>query len=60
MVRVWLEDGPDTGLRARITRLLDVESRDESVRVVASVPEIRREVDGWLTAFLALHDAGRT
>jgi hypothetical protein len=60
VVRIWLEDGPESGLRARITRLLDVDSRDETVRVVSGVLEIRREVDGWLSAFLELHGARRT
>jgi hypothetical protein len=64
VVRIWLENGvgngTQTGLRARITHLLDVDSREENVRVVSSVPEIRREVEAWLDAFMALHGNARS
>ena len=52
VIRVWIEPGIGGGIRARITRTLDVAERDE-VATAASTPEqITRTVSDWLDAFL--------
>jgi hypothetical protein len=58
VVRAWVESDDGGGLRARITQVLDLESGDESVTVVASVDEVVAAVRAWLEAFLALVTSG--
>jgi hypothetical protein len=53
VIRVWVEPGPGGGLRARVTRTLDVASASESEASVASTPdEIVRVVSEWLAEFV--------
>jgi hypothetical protein len=53
VVRVWLEAGDGPGLRARITRSLDLAKRDESAAAAASPDEVLAIVRAWLDEFVA-------
>jgi len=53
VVRVWVETASGAGLRARVTRTLDITARDEESTVVATPEEITRLVAEWLEAFVA-------
>jgi hypothetical protein len=53
VVRVWLEDASEAGLRARITQTLDVARRGEIVIVTATRDEVYAAVRTWLEAFTA-------
>jgi hypothetical protein len=52
VIRVWIELNGEARLRARITRVLDTESREEISSVVATRDEITSTVADWLDAFL--------
>ena len=51
VVRVWIED--EVGLRARLVGTLDVESPEETVRVVDSPEYVIAAVREWLDSFLS-------
>lgn len=51
VVRVWVEGDPTTGLRARITRNVDVGKRDDEVTVASTVEDIEATVRSWLAEF---------
>jgi hypothetical protein len=53
VVRAWLEEGAEVGLRARVTHTLDVSRRGEIVLVAATQEEIYAAVRTWLEAFTA-------
>lgn len=53
VVRLWTEEGLGRLLRARITRSLDVTTREEQVTHVSSVEEIREALNLWLRDFTA-------
>jgi hypothetical protein len=53
VIRVWIEPGAGGGIRARITRTLDVAERDEVATAASTPEEITRTVGDWLDAFLA-------
>jgi hypothetical protein len=59
VIRVWLEDGRTSGLRARITRTVGVRPRDEVVTTAASVDEISDDVRAWLDSFLTAEETQR-
>jgi hypothetical protein len=53
VVRAWIEAGERGGLRARITRTLDVSTHEEVSSSAATPAEITRVVVDWLDAFVA-------
>jgi len=57
VLRVWLEDGEQDGLRARITETLDISTPDEIERAAAGEGEILRAVGVWLRSFLDATEA---
>jgi hypothetical protein len=59
IVRAWIEIG-DGGLRARITRVLDLAAPDEVVATVAGAEEVLGVVRSWLDDFAARRDAAVT
>jgi hypothetical protein len=52
VIRAWIELNGEARLRARITRMLDVEGREEVSSVAATRDEITSTVAEWLDAFL--------
>jgi hypothetical protein len=52
VIRAWIEVNGESRLRARITRVLDTETREEIASVVATRDEITSTVADWLDAFL--------
>jgi hypothetical protein len=52
IVRVWIEGDRESGMRARITRTLDLSTRDEVVTTTTSVEEIVATVHAWLDSFV--------
>jgi hypothetical protein len=54
IIRVWLESGQADGLRARITRTLDVEKgpSNEVVSTAAKPEEVCATVHEWLREFV--------
>jgi hypothetical protein len=53
VIRVWIEPGAGDGLRARITRTVDISERDEIVTVASTPDEITETVADWLAAYVA-------
>jgi hypothetical protein len=51
VIRVWVEKNSVSGLRARITRTVDIATHDEVVTAAATVDEICAEVRSWLHEF---------
>jgi len=51
VIRAWTEPGL-RGLRARITRSVDISRREEVVSSAGSVDEVVAQVGRWLAAFL--------
>lgn len=51
ILRLWTEANHSTGLRARITQMLDMSRTEESVAVAASVDDICRVVKQWVDEF---------
>jgi len=49
VIRAWIESG---SLRARVTRTLDTNVRDDVVSVVATPQDVTRIVVDWLDAFV--------
>jgi 16S rRNA G1207 methylase RsmC len=56
VVRAWLEDATDEGLRARITHTLDVARPGETVIVTARREEVYAAVRSWLEEFTPMID----
>lgn len=56
IVRAWIEAG-DEGLRARITRVLDLAAPEEVVVAVAGPAEVLATVRAWLDDFTGARDA---
>ena len=52
VVRIWTE-GSSSGLRARLTRTLDVAAHEETSQLAVTVEGIWAGVREWLEAFLA-------
>jgi hypothetical protein len=52
VIRLWVEKGRVAGLRARISRTVDVAARDETVTTATSFAEIYAQVRSWLHDFL--------
>jgi len=59
VVRVWVEVGSPSGVRARITETSDLEEGERSSTVAGSVEEIVAIVSEWLDAFAAGDDDDR-
>ena len=57
VLRVWLEDGEQDALRARITETLDISAPDEIERAATGEDEILRAVGVWLRSFLDAAEA---
>ena len=57
VLRVWLEDGEQDGLRARITETLDISTPDEIERAAVGEDAILRAVGVWLRSFLGETEA---
>jgi hypothetical protein len=53
VVRVWIEGDSTAGVRARITRTVDIGSREDAVSIASSVEEIRAIVEAWLEEFVS-------
>lgn len=54
VIRLWVEEGSEQELRARITQTLDVSALDEpETSVAASEQEIVTDVRGWIHRVLA-------
>jgi hypothetical protein len=51
VIRVWLEEGAEAPLRARITRQVDASEREPRESAASSEEEILDVVAGWLQAF---------
>lgn len=52
VVRAWIEEDAERGLRARITSTLDIARGDEVVSLAARPEEIYEAVREWLEAFV--------
>jgi hypothetical protein len=50
VIRAWVED--DGRLRARLTKTLDVASRNEETTVVLGPDQVLAQVERWLRAFV--------
>jgi hypothetical protein len=57
VVRAWLEDERDDGLRARITWTVDISRRDVTRVAAFGQEEIQRVVRTWLDALVAGDDS---
>jgi hypothetical protein len=53
VIRIWVEAGSDVGIRARITRTLDLEAERSSVVYASSIEDVAAAVSSWLRAFVA-------
>ena len=53
VVRAWIEGSPETGFRARVTRSLDLDTRDQTITAVGSVDAVMAAVRQWLDEFTA-------
>ena len=58
VVRVWIETGLETGLRARITATREIDSPAAVVTFASTVDSISATVRDWLETFLAGPDSG--
>jgi hypothetical protein len=52
LVRIWTDAAPGTGVRARITRTLDVERPEAAMTSVYPVEDVEAVMRSWLHAFL--------
>jgi hypothetical protein len=52
VIRAWIEANGETRLRARITRMVDVDAQEQISTVVATPEEITGTVVEWLETFL--------
>lgn len=59
VIRVWIEETSPDHLRARITTLDDVTTREESVAVAGSIDQVEEIVALWIRKFSALVRAQR-
>lgn len=59
VIRVWVDAGPGAGIRARITRSIDLKAGDTSVAYARSVEDVATAVQSWLDAFVAAAGATR-
>jgi hypothetical protein len=54
VIRLWIEEGSEQPLRARITQTLDVSAPDEpETRLAATEQEIMNDVRSWVRRVLA-------
>jgi hypothetical protein len=54
VIRLWIEEGSEQQLRARITQTLDISALGEpETRVAVSEQEIVKDVRGWIRRVLA-------
>ena len=51
ILRVWVEEHHETGLRARITQALDSAAAEQPVAVAANADDICAIVKKWVQAF---------
>jgi hypothetical protein len=54
ILRVWIEDDAQGGMRARITQTLDIRAPASVVTWAASAEEITDTVARWLHSFLSV------
>jgi hypothetical protein len=52
VVRIWTDPAAATGIRARITRTLDVERPEAATTSVCPVDDVEAVMRSWLYAFL--------
>ena len=52
VIRAWIEANGETRLRARITRMVDVDAQEQISTVAATPEEITGTVVEWLETFL--------
>jgi hypothetical protein len=52
VIRAWIEANGETRLRARITRMVDVDAQEQISTVAASPEEITGTVVEWLETLL--------
>jgi hypothetical protein len=52
VIRVWVERDAAAPLRARVTRTLDIDNREEIVSVASGVEEVCAIMRAWLDEFL--------
>jgi len=52
VIRIWVDAHGGVGIRARITRMLDLEAGDAAVAYAHSVEDIAATVASWLDAFV--------
>ena len=53
VLRVWIEAGSDSGLRARITTEDELGSRERVSAVAGSVEQVVQFVEQWVKGFVA-------
>ena len=53
IIRIWADADPGTGIRARITRTVDLEAGTTSVAYAGSAEDVGAAVQSWLDAFAA-------
>jgi hypothetical protein len=53
VIRIWVDAGPGAGIRARITRSVDVTAGDTSVAYARSLEDVATAVHSGLDAFVA-------
>lgn len=53
IVRAWVEGDREEGLRAVITRTLDVAGTEETVSHAGTVPDVLAVAEAWLEALVA-------
>ena len=53
IVRLWIEDDPRSGFRARITQTLDSLNADQTVSTAGGPDAVYGAVKGWVEAFVA-------
>ena len=51
VVRIWIEH-PGSGLRARLTQTLDVNSHEDALQTAATTEGILAAVEDWIEAFV--------
>ena len=54
VIRAWIEANGETRLRARITRMVDVNAQEQISTVAATPEEITGTVVEWLETFLRM------
>jgi hypothetical protein len=51
IVRIWLEEGDESGLRARLTESSDLASAEQTTHAASTVDEVVELVRDWLERF---------